>query len=107
MRHVLPPLHEGHAPVFLHYAFEDALNAYEAWQQRAPEPIVECDGKPTAISAVFGRMRTCTDILPVRVLDEVQAVLDDPSLERFTANQTTYAEAALVLRALCVERLKG
>lgn len=107
MRHVLPPLHEGHAPVFLHYAFEDALNAYEAWQQRAPEPIVECDGKPTAISAVFGRMRTCTDILPVRVLDEVQALLDDPSLERFAANQTTYAEAALMLRALCVERLKG
>ena len=107
MRHVLPPLHEGHAPVFLHYAFEDALNAYEAWQQGTPEPIVECDGKPTAISAVFGRMRTCTDILPVRVLDEVQALLDDPSLERFAANQTTYAETALVLRALCVERLKG
>jgi hypothetical protein len=107
MRHVLPPLHEGHAPVFLHYAFEDALDAYEAWQQGAPEPVVECDGKPTVISAVFGRMRTCTDILPVRVLDDVQAVVNDPSLNQFAASQTTYAEAARVLRALCVERLKA
>jgi hypothetical protein len=107
MRDVLPPLHEGHAPVFLHYAFEDALDAYEAWQLGAPEPVVECDGKPTAISAVFGRMRTCTDILPVRVLDDVLAVVDDPSFAQSAANQITYAEAARVLRALCVERLKS
>jgi hypothetical protein len=107
MRHVLPPLHEGHAPVFLHYAFEDALDAYEAWQPGTPEPVVECDGKPTAISAVFGRMRTCTDILPVRVLDDVLAVVDDPLFTQLTANQATYAEAARVLRALCVKRLKS
>lgn len=107
MRHLLPPLHEGHAPVFLHYAFEDALDAYENWQFGAAEPVVECDGKPTRISAVFGRMRACTDILPIRILDDVQAVLTDPSLVQFTANQTTYAEAARVLRAFCVERLKA
>ncbi len=107
MRHVLPPLHEGHAPTFLHYAFQDALDAYEGWQPGAPEPVVECDGKLTPISAVFGRMRSCTDILPVRVLDDVQAVVDDPSLVQSVANQTSYAEAARVLRALCVERLKA
>lgn len=107
MRHVLPPLHEGHAPVFMHYAFEDALDAYQAWAEGMPEPSVECDGKPTAVSAVFGRMRTCTDILPVRVLDEVLAVVGNRSLVGLAANQATYAEAARVLRALCVERLKG
>ena len=52
-------------------------------------------------------MRSCTDILPVRVLDDVQAVVDDPSLVQSIANQTSYAEAARVLRALCVERLKA
>ncbi|MET0943638.1 MAG: hypothetical protein ABWY13_20010 [Mesorhizobium sp.] len=107
MRHVLPPLHEGHAPTFLHYAFQDALDAYEDWQVGAPEPDVECDGKLTPISAVFGRMRGCTDILPIRVFDDVQAVVDEPSLAQFSGNQVTYAEAARVLRALCVERLKS
>ena len=107
MQHLLPPLHEGHAPVFLHYAFQDALDAYENWQPGDPEPIVECNAKPTAISAVFGRMRGCTDILPVRVLDDVQAVVGEASPFQFVANQTTYAEAARILRAHCVERLKA
>jgi hypothetical protein len=106
MRHLLPPLHEGHAPIFLHYAFEDALDAFEAWRPGEPEPVVDCDGKATAISAVFGRMRTCTDILPVRILDEIAAAIDPDALEELTPNSTTYAEAARVLRALCVERLR-
>ena len=50
----------------------------------APEPDVECDGKLTPISAVFGRMRGCTDILPIRVFDDVQAVVDEPSLAQFS-----------------------
>ncbi|MET0598461.1 MAG: hypothetical protein ABWZ57_11405 [Mesorhizobium sp.] len=106
MRHLLPPLHEGHAPIVLHYAFEEALDAFEAWRPGQPEPSVDCDGQPTAISAVFGRMRSCTDILPVRILEEIAAALDEPALAEFTASQTTYAEAARILRALCVERLK-
>ena len=67
MTQLLPPLHEGHAPIFLHLAFQDALEAFESWRPGEPEPLVDCDGKPTAISAVFGRMRTCTDIMPVRI----------------------------------------
>jgi hypothetical protein len=105
MQHLLPPLHEGHAPVFLHHAFQDALDAFENWQRGDPEPVVECNDKPTTISAVFGRMRRCTDILPVRVLDDVQAVVGEAS--PFVTNQATYAAAARILRALCVERLKA
>lgn len=107
MRHLLPPLHEGHAPVFLHQAFEDAIEAFDNWADGAAEPLVDCDGRATAISAVFGRMRSCTDLLPMRVLEDALDVLrgvDDLELD---AGQASYAEAAVVLRAHCVARLKS
>jgi hypothetical protein len=106
MPNLLPPLHEGHAPIFLHLAFEDALEAFENWRHAEPEPLVDCDGKPTAISSVFGRMRTCTDVMPVRIFDDVQALVDDPHLATLEGPHATYAEAARILRAHCVERLK-
>ncbi len=101
---LLPPLFEGHAPFILHQAFQDALEAFEEWMPDTPEPFVEFDGNYVAISAVFGRMRTCTDILPVRTLE---AVLEIEGAGELTGDQVTYAHAALFLRALCVERLKG
>lgn len=107
MRPLLPPLHEGHAPMFLHLAFQDALEAFEGWRLGEVEPAVDCDGKPTAISAVFGRMRTCTDLMPIRILDDVQALVNDPALAALEGSAATYAQAARVLRAYCVERLKA
>jgi hypothetical protein len=106
MTQLLPPLHEGHAPTFLHLAFQDAIEAFENWKPGDEEPRVDCDGKPTAISAVFGRMRTCTDIMPVRILDDVQDLIADPALAA-SSGTATYAEAARILRAHCVERLKA
>ena len=106
MRHLLPPLHEGHAPVFLHQAFEDALTAFADWREGEADPGVDFEGAQTAVSAVFGRMRACTDILPVRILDDVEAVLGDAGGTGFAPGRTTYAEAALILRGHCVERLK-
>jgi hypothetical protein len=102
---LLPPLHEGHAPFILHQAFDDALDAYEEWEAGSPEPFVEFDGASVAISAVFGRMRTCTDILPIRALDAVRDVVG--SAAEIEDDQVTYAQAALLLRALCVDRLKA
>lgn len=106
MVHLLPALHEGHAPIQLHLAFEDALDAFESWAPGQPEPEVLFEEKPVAISAIFGRMRRCSDLLPRRLLDHACDVsgaqnshLDDQS--------ATYAHAALLLRALCVERLKA
>lgn len=105
MTRLLPALHEGHAPIFLHQAFEDALEAFETWGLSDSEPFVEIEGNRVAISSVFGRMRTCSDILPIRLVDLAidvvgrQVDIDDGDL--------TYAQVAIVLRALCVERLKS
>ncbi|MEI5677885.1 hypothetical protein G6N74_08375 [Mesorhizobium sp. CGMCC 1.15528] len=104
---LLPPLHEGHAPFVLHQAFHDALDAYEDWALDAPEPFVEFDRNNVAISAVFGRMRTCTDILPIRTLDAVRDVVGAKAAQELASDQITYAHAALLLRALCVDRLRN
>lgn len=106
MTRVLPPLHEGHAPIFLHQAFQDALEAYDRWGLDADEPSVEFEGRGVLISSVFGRMRTCTDLLPVRIVDDVRDVLGDRAVTLLDG-ATTYAEAAFLLRAVCVERLRS
>jgi len=103
MSRLLPPLHEGHAPIILHLAFEDALEAYDAWRLAQDEPVVAFEGRNVPISSLFGRMRTCTDLLPGRIRDEVNDLLGVNALDDANA---TYAEAAFALRALCVERLR-
>ena len=106
MVRLLPALHEGHAPIQLHLAFEDALEAFEKWAPYQPEPEVVFEEKPVVISAIFGRMRSCSDLLPQRLLDHVCAVSRIEQHE-LSAGSATYSHAALVLRALCVERLKA
>lgn len=103
---LLPPLHEGHAPIILHQAFDDALDAYEEWALDAPEPFVEFGSSSIAVSAVFGRMRSCTDILPIRTLNALRYIVGAASRE-LTEDQVTYAHGALLMRALCVERLRN
>jgi hypothetical protein len=105
MKRILPPLHEGHAPIFLHQAFEEALEAYESWSTNGDEPVVDLDERPVPISAVFGRMRTCTDLLPARILDDVLDIVGRGT-STFGGDTPTYAQAAFVMRALCVERLR-
>jgi len=104
MTRLLPPLHEGHAPIFLHLAFDEALEAYDEWGLAQPEPTVEFEGLQVPISSLFGRMRSCTDILPARVLDRVSELLGPGSVK---GSSPTYAEAAVAMRVICVERLKG
>ncbi|KUM27249.1 hypothetical protein AU467_02350 [Mesorhizobium loti] len=102
----LPALHEGHAPVMLHGAFDEALDAYQSWASGRDEPQVEFEGRMVPISSVFGRMRTCTDILPWRIEGEVSALFGRTSIGN-GEGPSTYADAALLLRALCVERLRN
>jgi hypothetical protein len=104
---LLPPLHEGHAPFILHQAFHDALDAYEEWSLDASEPFVDFDGNSVAISAVFGRMRSCTDILPIRTLEAVRLIVGNRMEDEIADDQVTYSQAALLLRALCVDRLRS
>lgn len=106
MTRVLPALHEGHAPIQLHQAFSDALDAYEDWGLDMTEPTVRFEEKNVPISSIFGRMRTCFDILPERHRLAVTYVLGDRA-DGLSDNPTpSFADAATVLRALCVERLR-
>ena len=105
MTRLFPALHEGHAPIHLHYAFEDALEAFEAWGLGVSEPAVEVEERQVPISAVFGRMRTCSDLLPQRTLDHVLEVVGGRTAA-LADDAATYAQAAVILRALCVERLR-
>ena len=45
MTNVLPPLHEGHAPITLQQAFREAIDAFEEWDIEVTEPIVMFDGR--------------------------------------------------------------
>ncbi len=106
MTRLLPALHEGHAPIYLHHAFCEALEAYEDWAPDDSEPSVECDGRTVPISSVFGRMRRCTDLLPARIVDQVDAMLPDGWLLH-VRGLPTYADAAHSMRALCIKRLRA
>ncbi|MER9236448.1 hypothetical protein NKI56_31255 [Mesorhizobium sp. M0622] len=103
---LLPALHEGHAPIHLHGAFDEALEAYRAWSPGTDEPHVEFEDQMVPISSLFGRMRTCTDILPWRVEGDVLEVVGNILISG-GERAITYANAALVLRALCVKRLRS
>lgn len=105
MTRVLPALHEGHAPIHLHQAFCDALDAYETWGLDIAEPAVPFEDRTVPISSIFGRMRTCFDIMPDRVLGAVTDIVGD-AFAPAGNGQLTYADAAVVLRAMCVERLR-
>lgn len=106
MTRLLPVLHEGHAPIQLHHAFEDAAEAFESWAFGTDEPRVAFEGGHVPISAVFGRMRTCSDLLPQRTLDLVRDVIGEEA-HALRQEGETYAGAAFVLRALCVGRLRA
>ena len=106
MTRTLPALHDGHAPFVLHQAFSDALDAYEDWLPGQPEPRVQLEMRKVPVSAIFGRMRTCYDILPSRLSDLVNSLVGAGVVVPAEGGQVTYADAAVALRAKCVERLK-
>lgn len=105
MTRLLPALHDGHAPIHLHRAFEDALEAYENWGLGEEEPSVDFDGRLVAISSVFGRMRSCSDLMPLRLLELSRDVVGAHAADLDDIG-VSYAQVALVLRALSVERLR-
>ncbi|GHC73615.1 hypothetical protein [Limoniibacter endophyticus] len=104
MERVLPPLHEGHAPIALQEAFKNAVEAFENWNIYEDEPSVPIDQKNVPVSSVFGRMRTCTDIVPETVFAPAKDVLGEHGDD--LAYGVTYDQLAAVLRTRCVERLR-
>lgn len=99
MTSLLTPLHDGHAPIYLHQAFQDAVDAYEDWNLEVDEPVVEINGKITRIGVVFRRLWNCTDLVPHHTLealkDNVPSSLVQADCWRENA---TFAEAARIMR---------
>ncbi|PRD41208.1 hypothetical protein C5748_22900 [Phyllobacterium phragmitis] len=106
MTSLLPPLYEGHAPIYLHNAFQDAVDAYEDWIAGTDEPAVNINGKNTRISVVFRRLWRCTDTVPMRTLDALRDLVPEAWLTSDKTHGTTYAQAARAMRSLCEERRK-
>lgn len=100
---LLHPLHEGHAPIILHNAFQDAIDALEDWELGRDEPVIDVNERQVAISTVFRRLATCTDILPARTLAVVEDLLPLRSAE-FKVGASTYADAAYSLWQLCLQK---
>ncbi len=99
MSSLLPPLQDGHAPIYLHHAFQDAVDAYEDWTLEESEPVVQINGKVTRISVVFRRLWNCTDIVPNRTLEALKDIVPTTLVhaERWKDN-ATFAEAARIMR---------
>ncbi|WP_343316018.1 hypothetical protein AAIB41_14675 [Brucella sp. BE17] len=106
MASLLPPLHDGHAPIYLHHAFQDAVDAYEDWNLDVSEPVVQVNGKVTRISVIFRRLWNCTDLVPNRTLETLRDIVPATLVhaERWKEN-ATFAEAARIMRT-ALERRK-
>ena len=105
MTNVLPPLHEGHAPITLQQAFREAIDAFEEWDIEVTEPIVMFDGRIVPISAVFEALRGCTDIMPGNLLGAVTERLTKPWESEGPLDTMTFSTAARVMSVLVRKRL--
>ncbi|WP_139973909.1 hypothetical protein [Ochrobactrum sp. CGA5] len=100
MSSLLPPLHDGHAPIYLHHAFQNAVNAYEDWALEESEPSVQVNGKITRISVVFRRLWNCTDMVPRHTLEALRDIVPSGFIHTENWKETpTFAEAARIMRA--------
>jgi hypothetical protein len=105
MTNVLPPLHQGHAPITLQQLFREALYAFEEWDVELTEPIVTFEGKILPISTVFESMRDCTDIVPNIIVSAVTERLTKPWEGEGPLDQMTFSTAARVMGVLVRKRL--
>lgn len=100
MTKALPPLCDGHAPITLQELFRDALFAFEEWKPHMEEPSVSYEGSFYPISAVFGAMRECTDIVPMNVVGEVTERLTKPWEGEGPLHEMTFSTAGRVMGVL-------
>lgn len=105
MTRVVPTLHDRHAPTALQEAFYEALEAYDGWTLGEAEPSVLLDGKEVQISSIFGRMRTCDDIMPEKARLVLRTATGWP--DELRGKEVTYAPVASHMRGLVLERLRS
>jgi hypothetical protein len=86
------PARGGHAPGDLRDAFCEAVDAFDQWKAGAPEPTVELREQQLPISAVFGLLWNCSDIMPGDLFDQI----DDHS---GALKRRTYSAGARFLKS--------
>ncbi|MFC4624559.1 hypothetical protein ACFO1V_04870 [Daeguia caeni] len=105
MPSLLPPLHDGHAPIYLHHAFQDALDAYEDWKLETAEPVVQVNGRTARISVIFRRLWNCTDMLPHNTMEALKDIVPSGLLRSIDwPEKATFAHAARAMRAALESR---
>lgn len=102
----LPELHEGHAPVSLHQAFEDAVYAVDEWKS-GPEPVVFHEGASYPVTAITAHMRACTDTIPRRLIEEIDDHLTRPRTPSGSLDDVLYDRAARILDIVIERKRKG
>lgn len=104
MNYLLPPLHEGHAPITLHQLFRDAMEAYDDWVDGTPVPKVYYQAVEISISDVFAHMRHCTDILPNNMVSAITERLTKPLNNGGPLDEVPFSTAARVMSVLVRKR---
>ncbi|WP_377292080.1 hypothetical protein [Rhizobium sp. SG2393] len=102
----LPDLHDGHAPITLQQLFGEALDAFDDWEPGSSEPTVTHEGQIYPISAVFDRMRGCTDILPNNLVVILKERVTKP-LTSEAYDQIPFSTAARVMGILVRRRRRS
>lgn len=100
---VLYDLHQGHAPITLHQAFQDAMDTLEG-DGDTQEPAVFVEGCAVPVSAVFGAMLECTDLMPFRIRESVNVVLAAAREGALIDSGDIYARGARLMLSYCRER---
>lgn len=103
MPKVLYDLHQGHAPITLHQAFHDALDALDALETGggSNEPAVVVEGCAVPVTAVFGAMLECTDLIPFRIRESINAVLAAAHESSLVDSGDIYARGARLMLSHC------
>ena len=75
----MPKLRNGHAPGHVREAFINAIDAFMAWEDGAPEPTVEYEvnyiPRQVTLSQACGLLWNCNDVLPGGLFHEVKDAL--------------------------------
>jgi hypothetical protein len=77
----------GHVGAHVRDVFLSAIDAYRDWEPGEPEPAVDFNARPIAISRASGIVWNCSDILPSGAVD----ALDQWGIE---LSRRTYAVSA-------------
>ncbi|PSJ64925.1 hypothetical protein [Kumtagia ephedrae] len=104
MSKILPGLHLGHAPIALHHAFHETMEALETWAPGEPEPPVFVDGRRFAATAVLAGMIDCTDLVPLRTRDVLQVLARSMPSGPTVESGDTYGRWAALLLSDCARR---